>query len=293
MEKSSKVLVLAAGSLGDCVLTLPALQHLQSRSPVTVAGTQPYVDLGPGLLGVTDVVPLEPLLQKLYTPSEAQEAGLLHSMDDLFLFFKDADPKLGESLSLFKNLRVHGTSQPFEEFLKKERWAGEFWMDIAKGAITESPLIPRLQISPALREKGAFLCAQLEAPIPFIIHPGSGSLSKNAPLSFFRKAAERAKTEASRKTLVLWGEAERSWLSEIKAAFAELNGVKVLPEPLPLRYLAALFTQCSGYLGNDSGITHLASACGAKTFAVFNQTNSRVWGPQEAIILETLRTLYS
>src|SRR5258708_39561673 len=40
------VLVLAAGSLGDSLLTLPALRLLQSRASVTVAGTSPYLSLG-------------------------------------------------------------------------------------------------------------------------------------------------------------------------------------------------------------------------------------------------------
>jgi ADP-heptose:LPS heptosyltransferase len=69
MEKGDSVLVLAAGSLGDCVLTLPALQTLQAQAQVTLAGTFPYRQLGPGLLGVDQVLPLEPLLQGLFSSS--------------------------------------------------------------------------------------------------------------------------------------------------------------------------------------------------------------------------------
>jgi ADP-heptose:LPS heptosyltransferase len=75
--------------------------------------------------------------------------------------------------------------------------------------------------------------------------------------------------------------------------FKGIEKVKVLPDLLMLRDLVAVLTQARGYLGNDSGVTHLASACGIKTFAVFNSTDAKVWGPQEAIILAAMQTLYS
>ena len=67
MEKQSSTLVLSAGSLGDSLLILPALQLLQSRSQVTIAGTSPYLSLGAKLLGVSGVIPLDPILQALFS----------------------------------------------------------------------------------------------------------------------------------------------------------------------------------------------------------------------------------
>ncbi len=34
------------------------------------------------------------------------------------------------------------------------------------------------------------------------------------------------------------------------------------------------------YLGNDSGITHLAAASGTPTIALFGPTDPQVWGPK-------------
>ena len=34
------------------------------------------------------------------------------------------------------------------------------------------------------------------------------------------------------------------------------------------------------YVGNDSGITHLAAASGCKTVAVFGPTDPKVWAPR-------------
>jgi len=292
MDKNP-VLVLAAGSLGDCVLTLPALQGLQESFSVTVAGTEPYRELGADLLGVSSLLPLDQALQKIWTGKI--EEGFLKSFVKVFLFFKDLDPKLEKTLGALGAAEVHSTKNPFDEFLKRESFAGEFWREIIRdaGIAPGGSSLPRLGLGPEARKRGEVLCEKFGTPQPFVIHPGSGSPSKNAPLSFFKNAAQKAAAESGRKVLVLWGDAERGWLSELRETFSRLEGVTFLGEPLSLRDLAALFTQCSGYLGNDSGVTHLASACGAKTFAVFNQTDSRIWGPQEAVILEALKSLYA
>jgi ADP-heptose:LPS heptosyltransferase len=294
MQKPTKALVLAAGSLGDCILTLPALQFLQSRQPVTVAGTFPFQELGASLLGVEKVVPLDPLLQSLYASNPSKD--LWEGFSDVYLFFKESDTKLLESLARLSHFHIHQPSHSFSDFLQESKWAGEYWLQTvlpSGNTLGERSKHPHLQMNPEFKSQGTALCESLKTPNPFILHPGSGSRAKNAPLSFFRKAAEKTVSEAAKPVLVLWGEAEKDWLKEIQEGLGDIPGVKLLPEPLPLIQVAAILTQACGYLGNDSGITQLASACGAKTFAVFNSTDSRVWGPQEAFILQAMKTLYS
>jgi ADP-heptose:LPS heptosyltransferase len=298
MQKQSKTLVLAAGSLGDCIVILPALQHLQSQNDLTVAGTFPYRELGASLLGVNEVVSLDPVLQSLYDPAgeDSMDPEFLKSFGDIYLFFKDSDARLSDALSRHSNVKVHQPAHSFEDFMKEGRWAGEYWLRAALPpgeTLEQFSKHHHLKISQQLRTQGKSICDSLQVSNPFIIHPGSGSPSKNAPLSFFKNAAEKTVAESKKPVIVLWGEAEMNWLGEIKKVFEAIPGVKLVPQPLALPEVVALFTQACGYLGNDSGITQLASACGAKTFAVFNTTDSRVWGPQEAIILDATRSLYS
>jgi len=297
MQKQPKALVLAAGSLGDCIVTLPALQHLQSRHGLTVAGTFPYRELGASLLGVDEVMSLDPVLQSLYDPTgeDALDPDFLKGFTDIYLFFKDSDERISQALSQHSHLKTHQPTGTFEEFMREGKWAGEYWLRTALPPgekMEELSKHPHLKISPELRTQGKLLCDSLQVPNPFIVHPGSGSPSKNAPLSFFKSAAEKTAGETKKPVLVLWGEAEMSWLPEIKNAFLGLPGVKITTEPLSLIEIAAILTQACGYIGNDSGITQLASACGAKTFAVFSTTDSRVWGPQEAFILEAVKNFY-
>ncbi len=292
---STNTLVLSAGSLGDSILALPALQQLQARSPVTLAGTSPYIQMGASLLGVEKVVPLEGLLQVIHA-DQALDKAFWDGFSDVYVFFKDRDPKLIERLQGLSHLKLHLSSETFAEFLKKERWAGEYWLNLIQDktpSSSETSHSCRLHITPDILERGALLCDFLGVLNPLIIHPGSGNPAKNAPLGFFKKAAEKAAKESGKDVLVIWGDAELQQADEIMETFKGMEKVKVLPDLLMLRDLIAVLTQARGYLGNDSGVTHLASACGVKTFAVFNSTDAKVWGPQEAIILAAMQTLYS
>ncbi|HVZ79300.1 MAG TPA: glycosyltransferase family 9 protein [bacterium] len=292
-----QALVLAAGSLGDCILTLPALQVLEKLTQVTVAGTSPYLQLGSLLGPHLSAVPLEPLLQKLYAGQDLVPS-FPSGCRDLFLFFKDQDPRLMAVLKGQTDIRVHSPSKSFEEFLKEGRWAGDFWLETVLGPgrpIDEKMRDGRFKLPPEFYERGLQVCRTLGVPAaalkgPFVIHPGSGSRQKNAPLSFFREAAQKISSETDKEILVLWGEAEQDWVGEIRQAFQDIPRVTVLREPLPLPDAAAALAVSCGYMGNDSGITHLASACGAKTFALFNSTDAKVWGPQaNFIILSALK----
>lgn len=287
-------LVLAAGSLGDAILTLPALQCLQSKSPVTVAGTLPYQALGAPLLGIKEAGPLDALLQALYAgPLSESDRGFLAGFQDIYVFFKEKDDSLLEKLAAVGGPKVSFPPKPFREFLKEGRWAADYWLQ----AVLGDPLPEdcpwrqaKLNLDEGMKKRGLEILRSLGLSSPLVIHPGSGSPTKNAPLDFFRTAAERAAAESGKNVLVVWGEAEQKDLAAIRQAFAGLKDVGVVPQTLSLRDLVAVFSQSSAYLGNDSGVTQLASACGLRTFAVFNSTDARVWGPHaNSIILSALQ----
>jgi ADP-heptose:LPS heptosyltransferase len=56
-------------------------------------------------------------------------------------------------------------------------------------------------------------------------------------------------------------------------------GVPIVSQP-DLVGLAALLTTAGAYVGNDSGVTHLAAAVGAPVVALFGPTDVDVWGPR-------------
>jgi len=48
---------------------------------------------------------------------------------------------------------------------------------------------------------------------------------------------------------------------------------------LEVAALAALLAGCAGYLGNDSGVSHLAAALGVPSVVVFGPTDPARWAP--------------
>ncbi|MBL8179693.1 MAG: glycosyltransferase family 9 protein [Bryobacterales bacterium] len=96
-----------------------------------------------------------------------------------------------------------------------------------------------------------------------VVHPFSGSPRKNWPIERFRALA-----------------------SELGMPVRWVAGPE---EPLPeaerfdsLWDLAHFLAGASLYIGNDSGITHLAAACGVPTIAIFLTSDPAVWAPRGA-----------
>jgi ADP-heptose:LPS heptosyltransferase len=102
------------------------------------------------------------------------------------------------------------------------------------------------------------------------LHPGSGSPSKNWPVAEFKELARRLTLSGMR---VVWirGPAE--------PPDAAPRGERVW-DCLPLAVLAARLSRAAIYVGNDSGVTHLAAAAGCPTVALFGASDARTWAPR-------------
>src|SRR5205085_4474828 len=97
-----------------------------------------------------------------------------------------------------------------------------------------------------------------------IIHPGSGSRNKCWP-GFAQLAAEIP------EAVMMTGPCESS------DSFESLS----LPhlKDLTLQQAAREIQSCRLFIGNDSGITHIAAYWGCPTLALFGPTDPGVWGP--------------
>lgn len=102
-----------------------------------------------------------------------------------------------------------------------------------------------------------------------LIHPGSGSPRKNWPMERFVELSRNLESLGQR---VVWirGPAEmaqpESWTGE------------TIDRP-SLQTLAATLTASRLFIGNDSGVSHLAGAVGASTVTLFGPTRGEVWAP--------------
>ena len=94
-----------------------------------------------------------------------------------------------------------------------------------------------------------------------VIHPFSGSAKKNWPLERFRELAARLALP------VRWCAGPDKQL-EAAVRFENLYD------------LACWLASARLYIGNDSGITHLAAAVGVPVVAIFGPTDPAVWAPR-------------
>jgi heptosyltransferase-2 len=106
------------------------------------------------------------------------------------------------------------------------------------------------------------------------LHPSSGSPSKNWPRERFQDLALHLRREG-RSFVWIEGEADR----EVVGSLVRLVEAPVARD-LPLPLLAALLSLSRGFVGNDSGVTHLAAAVKARTVALFGPTDPGVWAPR-------------
>jgi ADP-heptose:LPS heptosyltransferase len=76
---------------------------------------------------------------------------------------------------------------------------------------------------------------------------------------------------------VVTGEAEEGMAADVERAALPPNWTWVRRPGLST--LASLLSEAGLYLGNDSGVTHLAAACGADVVALFRQEFASAWRP--------------
>jgi ADP-heptose:LPS heptosyltransferase len=115
-----------------------------------------------------------------------------------------------------------------------------------------------------------------------VIHPGASGKAKQWPAANFAALAVRLAVEKRMEVLLAEGPLDRSVRDEVVCYVAASNA-KVNLKWLRvdnLRRLSAVLGLCDLYVGNDSGITHLAAASGTRTLAIFTVTDPNMWAPR-------------
>jgi heptosyltransferase III len=112
--------------------------------------------------------------------------------------------------------------------------------------------------------------AEAGAGAAVAVHPGSGGALKNWPVDRF---AALSRGLADRGLRVAWT------LGEAEAGERAPRGVEEW-RGLPLDLLAGRLAACALFVGNDSGVAHLAAAAGCPALVLFGPSDPRVWAPR-------------
>jgi heptosyltransferase-3 len=120
---------------------------------------------------------------------------------------------------------------------------------------------------------------ELPGPGPWLaVAPGSGHPLKNWPLAYYYEVSRALGWEYGLGVVWLAGPAEGEMLPYLEALAAAQG--QILLANRPLATVARVLSRCRLYLGNDSGLTHLAAAVGEpEVVALFGPTDPRVWAP--------------
>jgi len=129
--------------------------------------------------------------------------------------------------------------------------AADFYLQQVGGG---GEAVPRLRCLPG---DGSFVA----------IHPFSGSPKKNWPLDRYKELGRRLSLHLPVK-----------WILERDGP--RVDGVDAEPPIDDLYGLACRLAQARLYIGNDSGITHLAAAAGARVLGLFGPTDPAIWAPR-------------
>jgi len=271
-----KAMIIRPGALGDTLMLLPALVDLSQQTAITYVGRQP------GLGVVEDYVDSAMDLEghgwhRLFMEKPHGE-GLPVSKTDLAIaFFGDKDGTIQRNLKVYlPDTTIH----TFPSFPKKERniHVAEYLSQCL--ASTGLPVDPDRSMKTILTEG---LPQEITDPViqdKMVFHPGSGDPEKNHPPDFWLNLISRlkAETELKRlKPLLLLGPAEKAVYPLFTKALSS-TGVQFYFSPNK-NLLTRILKEAELYLGQDSGITHLAAMLGTPTVALFNKSNPNQWRP--------------
>jgi len=249
-----RTLVVHTGGIGDLLLCAPSVQALGHDGPVEVAGMPDRLALLVGGGAAVRAHHLDSIgFASAFTGPSARLRDFLAGFNRVVVWMADKDSSLQAALVSCgpRDVRVFPGLPPKD-------WcehASHYYLD-------------QLGLGP--RPPFQLSAAGPSREHDVIIHPGSGGRAKNWPLDRFKTLAARL-THCGRQVEWCLGPAEH------EAGFDCKGEVLCRDE---LMALTPDFCGAKLYVGNDSGITHLAAACGCRTLALFGPTDPVVWAPQ-------------
>lgn len=289
-----EILVLHPGALGDLILSLPALRVLRERfehARITLAANTDFA--GTVATGYADqILSLSALpLHRLHSqePIPLEDQMLWRSYDRILSWTGSGLKTFAKRLEeLHPCVLVTGWMPKVGE----RRHVARLFMDSLHPWL--SP--PQAIVPPAIvLEAQARLCGaewlreqgwRGERPV-IALHPGAGSAAKRWPHQRYHELAQRLRAQA--ELLIIEGPAEPGLGRELAGA---LEPATYLASQLPLPVLTAALSYCQAFVGNDSGIAHLAAGLRIPCVVLFGPTRPEHWAPigSSVTVLRNART---
>lgn len=254
------LLVLFPGALGDFVCLLPTLAALQERfNGLTVAARPSLLELLPAEINRFSIERRE--MADLFGSAAPHEGTrhLLAGFTQVLSWTGHGHAGFADRLGAASGAQV--AVHPFRGMRDGEHAACYYARCAGVWARAWTLTVPA-----DAHDWAAALLQPHAEPNTIVIHAGSGSAAKN--WRGFPALAERWRQHGP----VIWivGPAD-------DAAQIPRTACVVRDQPLPR--IAALLQRTPLYVGNDSGVSHLAGIAGARGLALFGPSDPIVWRP--------------
>ena len=272
------VLAVHPGALGDVVLFGHLLGALEGRRTLVAGGEKARLLAGLGVADAAldfDSLPMHEVFSET-PPGQCRLPGLLGRHDRLISCFGAGDARAERRLAELAGAAEAAflPTRPPAEF---KGHLLDLWCRAL--AIDGPPEPAPWSVSAAWRREAADTLKALHLPAgrPYVaIHPGAGAENKCWPLDRFLAVARGLRDGGVGVVFVLGPVERERWrdgrVERIQGAFPVMLGEG-------LGVLAGVLSEAAGYLGNDSGVSHLAAAVGAPTVAMFGPTEPRHFRP--------------
>ena len=280
--------------IGDVVLTLPALQSLRRAYPkarITAVVKPPSDELLLGHPAVNTVIPLPSGSESGFWKRLKFARSLKKYQFDVGIAFPNsfgsafllsqtgAKNRLGyntDGRDIFLTHPIATTAH-----LKKSQYRVEYYFKVF------SPLrmdVPDTVFSPVVKQEGdisvreALLNIGLDEDEEFItLHPGTSKVERSWHVERFGILCQKLYKSDGKKLVLLGTKSEEGMLHRIKD-YCPPGKVKVTPR-MNLRVLSGVLKRSRVFIGNDSGMMHLAAMVGTPIVAIFGPGNPSTTGP--------------
>jgi ADP-heptose:LPS heptosyltransferase len=287
--EAQSILVIHQGALGDFILALPALETLRKTFPhakSVIMGYPRILELVEKRFYAEEILSIDQKgMATFFVRNGSLDVPLsqfFKTFDLIVVFGKDREGTVIGNLKRVCQGQVLQINS-FPPWDEKIHLTDHLLKQFAQYGFPVSESNPRLHLKESDRKwamdfwenKGV---DEKERSKVVILHPGSGSKKKVWPLNRFLSLAHTLQDHLGSKILVVLGPAEGI---EVQRAFEGMgpNSI-ILARNLTLLQLASVMEGCWFFIGNDSGISHMAAALGLPTIVIFGPTDQRVWSPR-------------
>lgn len=280
----ARTVVLHPGALGDVLLSIPALRMLRSPEDELVLAAQPRIGkLLASLAVVSRHVAFDALgLDTLFGADPPPER--LHQLlagARVVSWFGSGDGGFTRRLrALAPDAVVAPTAPPGGRKVAPTVWQHLVASvgALSPAAASEGVCREAIRVAPAIVAEGrrALTDTGWNGARPLVmLHPGAGGATKRWAVEGFAETAETLVDSFGVDLVVHEGPADHD---AVAALCARLRLPALHLADPSLEALAGAMHHAALWIGNDSGVTHLAAATGTPTLALFTPANL-AWRP--------------